>query len=158
VDEMAKILILSEQPSAREFIAEELAGEGHLVVVIGSPSLIGELLTTLEPDLVLQDFLKRSIDLRGALEEIKRAHLPVFTFTSYGRYKEEIRFEVTNQFGIETFSLEILKRKVADVLKRKTIQEFREVRHDLSLPRTQIPLSKAKDQKDLMKKFQTFHP
>jgi CheY-like chemotaxis protein len=155
---MAKILILSEDSNAREFIAEELAGEGHLVVAVGSPTLIGELLTTLEPDLVLLDFLQRRMDLGGALEEIKRAHLPVFTFTSYGHYKEEIRFEVTSQFGIETFSLEILKQKVADLLKRNPIQKFGEVKHDLLLPRTQIPFNRAKDQKDLMKKFQTFHP
>ncbi len=157
---MAKILILSEQPSVREFIAEELGGEGHVVVAIGSPALIGEELTTLEPDLVLLDFLRRRMDLRGVVEEIKRRdpHPPVFTFTSYGHYKEEIRFEVMNEFGIETFSLEILKQKVADLLKRKPIQKFGEVRRNLLLPRTQISLSKAKDQKGLMKKFQTFHP
>jgi CheY-like chemotaxis protein len=75
-DEMAKILILSEQPSAREFIAEELAGEGHLVVAIGSPALIGEPLTTLESDLVLLDFLKRRMDLGGGAGGDQKARPP----------------------------------------------------------------------------------
>ncbi len=134
---MAKILIMGELSSVREIMAEELAGEGHLVVAISSPALIEELLTTLEPDLVLLDFLKSRMDLWGALEEIKRRdpHLPILTFTSYGRYKEEIRFEVTNGYGIRSFSLEILKQKVAELLKRKPIQEFEGMRHDILLPR-----------------------
>ena len=130
---MAKILILGEYSSVRDFIAEELAGEGHLVAVIGNPALIGELLTTLEPDLVLLDFLKSRMDLWGVLEEIKKRdpHLPVLTFTSYGRYKEEIRFEVTNGNGIKSFSLEILKQKVAEVLMQKPIYGVDGVRRDI---------------------------
>ncbi len=146
-DEVAKILILGERPSAREFLAEELAGEGHLVVAIGSSALIRELLTTLAPDLVLLDFLRGKIDLWGALEEIKRRdpHPPVFTFTSYGLYKEEIRFEVTNEYEIEAFSLEILKQKVADLLRRKTIQQPERTDHDFLLPRTKILSREAID-------------
>ena len=134
---MAKILIVGEFSSVREFIAEELAGEGHLVVAIGNPALIGELLTTLEPDLVLLDFLKSRMDLWAALEEIKRRdpHLPVLTFTSYGRYNEEVRFEVTNGNGIKSFPLEILKQKVAKVLMPTPIYGVDGVRRDLLLPR-----------------------
>lgn len=43
---MTKILIVGEDPSVREFMTKELAGEGRLVVAIGNPALIGELLTT----------------------------------------------------------------------------------------------------------------
>ena len=53
---MVKILLMGEDPSAREFIAEDLAGEGHLVATIGNPALIGELLITFDPDLVLLHF------------------------------------------------------------------------------------------------------
>jgi len=134
---MAKILVVGEHPSVREFIAEDLAGEGHLVVAIGNPALIGELLTTLEPDLVLLDFLRSRMDLWGALGEIKRRdpHLPLLTFTSYGRYKEEIRFEVTNGHGSESFSLEILKQKVAELLGRDPIHDYERMRDHLLLPR-----------------------
>jgi hypothetical protein len=54
-----------------------------------------------------------------------------------------------NGYGIETFSLEILKRK--------TIQEFREFRDDLLLPKTQISLNKGMDQKELTQKLRPFH-
>jgi CheY-like chemotaxis protein len=133
---MAKILILGEHPSAREFIAEELAGEGHLVAAISNPAMIGALLTTLEPDLVLLDFLKSRMDLWAASEEIKRRdpHLPVFTFTSYGRYKEKIRFEVMNGYGIKSFSLEILKQKVAELPGQDPIRDFEKTRDHLLLP------------------------
>lgn len=134
---MDKILILCEDAGIREFIAEELAGEGHLVVAVSNPALIGELLSALEPDLVLLDFLKRRMELWGALEEIERRdpHPPVLTFTSYGRYKKEINFEVTNGYGIRSFSLEILKQKVAELLGRKPIHDFERGRDHLLLPR-----------------------
>jgi hypothetical protein len=32
---MAKILLVSKYPRVREFIAEELAGKGHVLVAIG---------------------------------------------------------------------------------------------------------------------------
>jgi DNA-binding NtrC family response regulator len=132
---MAKILILGEYSSVREFMAEELAEEGHLVVAISNPALTGELLTTLEPDLVLLDFLKSRMDLWDALQEIKRrdSHLPVLAFTSYGHYREEIKFEVTNGYGIESFSLEILKQKVAELLGRNPIHDFERVKDHLLL-------------------------
>jgi DNA-binding NtrC family response regulator len=135
-DEMAKILIMGEHPSVREFIAEELAGKGHLVVAIGNPALIGELLPTLEPNLVLLDLLKSRMNLLRALGEIKRrdAHLPVFTFTSYGRYKEEIRFEVMNGSGVKSISLEILKQEVAERLGREPIHNSERMKDHLLLP------------------------
>jgi hypothetical protein len=75
--------------------------------------------------------------LWSALEEIKKRepHLPVLTFTSYGRYNEEVRFEVTNGNGIKSFPLEILKQKVANLLKSTPIYGVDEVRRDLLLPR-----------------------
>ena len=133
---MAKILVVGEHPSVREFIAEELAAEGHLVVAIGNPVLIGELLTTLEPDLVLLDFLRSRMNLWRALGEIKRrdAHLPVFTFTSYGRYKEEIRFEVMNGSGVKSITLEMLKEEVSMLLGREPIYGFGRLKDHLLLP------------------------
>ena len=55
-DEMTKILIVGKDPSVREVMAKELAGEGHLVVAIGNCDLIEEMLTTLEPEFVLLNF------------------------------------------------------------------------------------------------------
>ena len=133
---MAKILLVGEDPRVREFIAEELAAEGNLVVAIGNPALIAELLITLEPDLVLLDFLPSRMNLWRAVGEIRRwdAHLPIFTFTSYSRYKEEIRFEVMNGHGIKSFSLEILKQKVAELLGQEPIHDFERMRDHLLLP------------------------
>ena len=135
-DEMAKILLVGEDPSVREFIAEELAAEGHLVVAIGNPALIAELLITLEPDLVLLDFLRSRMNLWRALGEIKRrgAHLPIFTFTSYSRYKEEIRFEVMNGSGVKSISLEMLKQEVSMLSAREPIYDFGRSKDHLLLP------------------------
>jgi len=153
---MARILIMGESARVREALAEELAEEGHLVVAIGNPALIRELLTTLEPDLVLLDFYIHGMSQGDPSVEIKRQapHLPVFT--SYGGYKGEIRLEMTGGYGMKSFSLETLKQKVAELLSPKPIRGFERARK-ISPP----PESSSVDANELTtlrKKFRPFHP
>ena len=123
---MGKILILGESAMVREFIARELADEGHIVVAIGNSALIGELLDTLEPDLVLLDSHPSRMDRSGVLEGIKRRapQLPVLTFTSYDGTREEIRLEMMNRSESTRFSLEILKQKIAELPRKPLLPNF----------------------------------
>ena len=123
---MAKILIMGENPKSREFLAEELAGEGHNVVSIGNPVLLREVLTTLKPDLVLLGFHISGMDQWDALMEIRRQapHLPVLTFISYGMAKGEIKLIMRDGYEIKSFPLEILKQKVSESLRRKPVREY----------------------------------
>jgi len=132
---MAKILMIGEHASVRELIAEELAGAGYIVVAIGNPSLIGQLLTTLQPDLVLLDFHTNGINRWALLQEIKRQapHLPVLTFAAYGSHREDVRLIIGNGFGIKSFSLDIFKEKIADLLSPTPIHGVDGVREGLSL-------------------------
>lgn len=116
-DEMTTILIVGKDPSVREFMAEELAGEGHLVVTIGNPALIEELISTLEPELVLLDFYLSRMDRWNTLEWLRRRapRLPVLIFNSYNGGKEDIRLEMADGYGIKRFSFETLKQKVPEL-------------------------------------------
>jgi len=134
---MGKILIQGESAIVREYIAQELAAEGHIVVAIGNSALIGELLDTLEPDLVLLDSHTWRLDGWEVLEGIKRRapQLPVLTFTSYGGTKEEIRLEMMNRYGITRFSLEILKQKIAELPRKPLLPNFVRMRDDILFSR-----------------------
>jgi DNA-binding response OmpR family regulator len=55
---MAKILILDECPTTRNLLAEELAGEGNVVVSTGKAELILEEVVSFNPDVAIFDSLK----------------------------------------------------------------------------------------------------
>ena len=50
---LANILILDEYPSKRDLLAEELAGEGNVVVTTGKPELILDEIATLNLDVAI---------------------------------------------------------------------------------------------------------
>ncbi len=118
---MTTILIVGKSPRVREYMAEELAEEGHLVVTIGNPALIEELLSTLAPELMLLDLYLSRIDRWNTLEKLKKrgSGVPVLSFISYNGAKGEIRVEMEDRYGIQRFSFETLKQKIPEVLRRK---------------------------------------
>lgn len=130
---MGKILIMGENPRSREFLAEELAAEGHNVVSIGNPALLREVLTNLKPDLVLLGFHISGMDQWDASMEIKRQapHLPVLTFISYGMGKGEIKLIMRNGYEIKNFPLEILKQKVSEALRPKRVRGYTAIANQL---------------------------
>jgi DNA-binding NtrC family response regulator len=82
---MTRILIMGRDSNVREAMARELAANGNLVVVTGNPALIGELLTTLEPELVLLNFPGNGRDERQVASAIRKLAplLPVLAFNGH---------------------------------------------------------------------------
>jgi len=120
---MGKILILDEYSSVRELSSAELGNEGHLVVPIGEPSLIRELIKTLQPDLLLLDLHLGGVDRWDVLETVKKEdpHLPVLIFSAYGGYPKDPRMALADGFVMKSFYFEKLKQKVAELLRRELI-------------------------------------
>jgi len=125
---MGKILILDEHSSVRELTSAELGNEGHLVVPIGKPCLIRELIHTLEHDLLLLDLRLSGVDRWDLLDAVKKEvpHLPVLIFSAYAGYNNDPRMALADGFVTKSFCFEKLKAKVAEVLKRKTIHDAEE--------------------------------
>ncbi len=119
---MDRILIVDAYPTVRELLAEELAGEGHMVVAIGNPALISGLLYMFDPDLIVSDLYMGGKMRWNLLREIKRQkpQLPVVIFTSAypGR---NVHFPRVEGWVIKTFMLDELKRKINEVLKRRIL-------------------------------------
>ena len=120
---MGKILILDENSSVRELTSEELGNEGHLVVPIGKPCLIRELINILEPDLLLLDLHLCGVDRWDVLGAVKKEvpHLPVLIFSAYEGYHQDPRMALADGFVMKSFCFEKLKAKVAELLQRKLI-------------------------------------
>ncbi len=82
---MAKILVLDEYNTVRELLAEELAGEGYVVISIGKPEFVLEEVVTSNPDLAILDLFMRGKYRWELLDEIRalKPDLPVIVYSSY---------------------------------------------------------------------------
>lgn len=81
---MAKILIIDTNLFVREILAEDLAAEGNVVVAIGKPELVKELILTFGPELILMDLFYNGKVRWDLLHQIKseNPHLPVILLAS----------------------------------------------------------------------------
>jgi len=122
---MGKILVLDEPSGFRELMLAELGDEGHLVVPIGKPSLLGELINILEPDLLLLDLHLCGADRWDVLDMVKKEvpHMPVLIFSAHAGYPRDPRMVGADGFVMKSFGFEKLKQKVAELLRRKWIHK-----------------------------------
>jgi CheY-like chemotaxis protein len=111
---MGKILILSDFFEIRELISEEFSPEGHMVVSTGQPSLFKELLTVLDPDVVLLDLhlKKASVWSVNHLIRKKSPRLSVLPFTAYPNTDGNIRLVIAHPEGGENLSFQAFKQKM----------------------------------------------
>jgi DNA-binding NtrC family response regulator len=156
---MGKILILDEYSSVRELTSAELGNEGHLVVPIGKPSLIRELLKTLEPDLLLLDLHLGGADRWDVLEGVKKEapHLPVLIFSAYEGYLKDARLTLADGFVMKSSCFDKLKQKVSEVLGRKLIPTAKGGKEVAINPRVSIPEPKSKASQLNWGKYKTLH-
>ena len=82
---MAKILILDEYQTIRELLAEELAGEGNLVISIGKHESVLDGVITSNPDLAILDLFVRGKYRWELLDEIRalKPDLPIIIYSAY---------------------------------------------------------------------------
>lgn len=121
---MARILILDDEASVRELISEELAEEGYEVSSVGSSESLWAALRSSVPDGVLLDLYLNGVKGWGVLGRIKRQHpdLPVIIVTAYDNFAEDSRVSQADGYVIKNFvALDELKRKIAGILKKKSI-------------------------------------
>jgi len=156
---MTTILIVGKDSTVREFMAEELAGEGHLVVTIGNLALIEELLSTLEPEMMLLDSNLIGMSHWSALESLNKrgSRLQVLTFFPYNGAKEEIRLEMADGYGIRRFSFETLKQKISELMRHKPIHEWEWVKMDLPSMQAYVPPWRQRI-KGRLEKYESFQP
>ena len=119
---MGKILVIGQYGEVRKLLAENLAAEGHVVAVTGTPAMINEALGTLEPQVVLLDFRLNRIDQWSVLDEIKRQapFVSVLPFTSYLGSDEP----GAEKMQMAARYLEAIKQQVLGVMEEKRLQAF----------------------------------
>ena len=119
---MQKILIIYEYGNVRELLTEELAADGHLVVPIGTPALAKDLIGILRPDLVLLNLHINGKDRWDVLKDIKGQdpNLPVLVLSTYSN-QDDLHRSLTDVYVMKSLHFEGLRQKVAEVLKRESI-------------------------------------
>jgi DNA-binding response OmpR family regulator len=120
---MNKILIIHDDASVREPLAEELAADGHLVVPISEPSLARQVIDTLRPDLLLLKLQTGGKDRWDVLKEVKN-HVPnlrVLVLGTYAADPEDLCSSFTDVYVVKSCLLGQLREKVAEVLGLKPI-------------------------------------
>jgi DNA-binding response OmpR family regulator len=114
---MYKILIVDGYPSIRELLTEELTAEGNMVLPIGHPELIRDLLPLLDPDLIILDLYENGRMQWDFLGEIKKQspELPVLVFTA--DYPQgDPRLSLADGWVTKSFLLDPLKRRIYEIL------------------------------------------
>ena len=115
---MNRILILDRYPSIRELLAEELAAEGYMVVAIGNPELIGDLVGTFDPNLIILDLFINGEMRWDVLKEIKKQHphLRVLIHTAF-HPDEDPRSSPADGWIVKSSIFDGLRQKTAEILR-----------------------------------------
>jgi DNA-binding response OmpR family regulator len=120
---VAKILIFDEYPSIRNLLAEELAGEGNVILAVGRPELIGEGIPAFKPDLAILDLFLRGKFRWEFLGEIRRQEpaLPVILYSGY--YPgDDPHLNQVDGFILKSCVLDELKQCIRYVLGNPTLE------------------------------------
>lgn len=115
---MAKIMIVDDFSAIRELLMEELAAEGHIVTGVGELKSVRDMISMLEPDLLIMDiYMHRKVSWTP-LEEIKKQnpHLPVLIFTGFGGNGDP-RLSLADEYVLKNSDLDELKNKVGEILR-----------------------------------------
>jgi DNA-binding NtrC family response regulator len=114
---MAKILILDDYASVRNLLAEELAGEGNVVLSMGKSELIIEEIAAFNPDVAIFDLFMKGKYRWDLLEEVKRQNpdLPIIIFSGYYPNGDPHLNRIEG-FILKSFDLHELKQCIAEVL------------------------------------------
>jgi two-component system response regulator (stage 0 sporulation protein F) len=121
---MSNILIVDDQPYLRDLFSQELMDEGYGIQDIGDAELVRQQLENLKPDIVLLEPSLHGFEGWDLLHDIKsrEPHLPVLIFTAYDNYGNDPRVSQADGYMVKDFvHLDKLKQKIADVLRRETI-------------------------------------
>lgn len=119
---MSKILIIDDQACIRDLMAETLRADGYEVQALGDTPSVKELLTSVQPDVVLLDLYLDGPEGFALLRYIKRQHpdLPVIIVTAYDTYIDDPSLDGADGYVLKKIEFwDELKGIIFQVLGRK---------------------------------------
>lgn len=120
---MAKLLVVDDDKNLRLLYEQELAEEGHEVVLAGGGPEALDILKTQRPDLIVLDISMPGMDGIEALGKIlaKDKSMPVILNTAYSTYKDNFMTWSADAYVVKSGDLTELKAKIKEVLKSRGI-------------------------------------
>ena len=116
---MAKILILDECLSTRNLLAEELAGEGNVILSTGEPELIPEEISAFNPDVAIFDLFIRGTYKWALLGRVKKRNpeLPIIIYSGHYPRRDPHLNRIAG-FIRKSFDFRELKQWISAVLRQ----------------------------------------
>ncbi len=120
---MAKLLVVDDDKNLRLLYEQELAEDGHEVVLAGGGPEALDLLKTQRPDLIVLDISMPGMDGIEALGKIlaKDKSRPVILNPAYSTYKDNFMTWSADAYVVKSGDLTELKAKIKEVLKSRGI-------------------------------------
>lgn len=114
---MAKILVFDEYPAIRNLLAEELAGEGNVILAVGRAEFIPEGMSAFNPELAVLDLFHRGQFRWDLLADIRRRDplLPVVLYSGFYP-KGDPHLDQVDGFVLKSCFLDELKECISSVL------------------------------------------
>ncbi len=115
---MAKILIIDDHRIVAELLREEICLDGHEGWVTREAKEMGELLVSVNPDLVILDLFLGKEERWDLLEKVTQrfARIPVIVYTSHDGYVGDLRIAQAAAFVIKSSSFEEIQRRIVEIL------------------------------------------
>jgi DNA-binding NtrC family response regulator len=138
---MARVLILDDHNLVARLLMEELAEDGHDVVVKGDPQEALATISLLAPDILVMDPFLRKRARWDLLREIKLAHqgMPVIIYTCHQAYARDPNMKMAEAFVLKRSSLEEIRTLVQEVTLKRGTSIFPQDRKDADPLPTQRP-------------------
>lgn len=118
---MAKVLILDDHTLVAELLREELAADGHQVLLSTDPIQVISTIPLFLPDILIMDPFLRKRPRWDLLRQIKRSHkeIPVIVYTGHQDYRQDPNVELARAFVLKRSSLEEIRTLVEEVASGK---------------------------------------
>jgi len=118
---MARLLVVDDDKNLRLLYEQELAEDGHEVLLAGSGPDAIEFLGKERPDLIILDISMPGMDGIEALGKIlaKDKTMPVILNTAYSTYKDNFMTWSADAYVVKSGDLTELKAKIKEVLKSR---------------------------------------
>ncbi len=114
---MARVMILDEHELVARLLMEELAQDGHDVLVQADPQEALAAISLQAPDILVMDPFLRKRARWDLLIQVKRAHqaMPVIIYTCHQGYAKDPNMRMAEAFVLKRSSLEEIRTLVQEI-------------------------------------------
>jgi len=119
------IMVVDDEDNIRLLYKEELEEEGYKIAAAASGEEALEILSKVNPDLIVMDIKMPGMSGVETLIKVKEIdkNIPVILCSAYGDYKQDFTTWASDAYVVKAASLDELKRSIIEVLEKRYPQK-----------------------------------